>query len=630
MMKKTAILLLMLAPCLFSVVGAQDSSQCDAGSRPVEHVLGTACVPEDAVRVVALEWTYVENLLALGVQPVGVADIEGYNNWVDIPVELDNDVADVGTRQEPNLELIAELEPDLILTAAFRASENYDELSAIAPTIAFNPYPDPETNASQYDEMLTTFTAISEVLGLGEAGEQVIADLEATFAAAQSALLGAGRADDTFILSQGWVANDAATFRLFTSNAMAVQILEQIGLKNAWDDAPQLYGFTEISFEGFAGIGDTNFFYVAQGDANEAFAASPLWNGLPFVQSGRSYYLGGDVWLFGGPLSAELLVETILDSMGVVLSETETNHEAGATFPVIITHKFGATTIEEAPERVVAIGYTEQDYLVALGVIPVAVRSWYANETIAFLPWAEDEAGGAAPEILVMPFGNLNYEAILALNPDMISAVTAGITQEEYETLSQIAPTIAQSGEYVDFGMPWQEITRTIGAAVGQADEAETLIAQVELLFEDARAQNPEFAAQTIVVAYNFGEARTYGYYTAQDGRGRFFADLGFVIPDELNEIAGESFFADISTERIDLLNQDVLVFLGLGFADGGQEAIESDPLIQQLDVVEAGNVVYIPAEYDDALQYSSILSLEYALEGIVPLLAAVVDASGN
>ena len=97
-----------------------------------------------------------------------------------------------------------------------------------------------------------------------------------------------------------------------------------------------------------------------------------------------------------------------------------------------------------------------------------------------------------------------------------------------------------------------------------------------------------------------------------------------------MDEIAGESFFADISTERIDLLDQDVLVFLGLGFAQGGQEAIENDPLIQQLDVVENNNVVFIPAEYDDALQYSSILSLEYALEGIVPELAAVFDDAGD
>src|SRR5690606_2042875 len=129
-----------------------------------------------------------------------------------------------------------------------------------------------------------------------------------------------------------------------------------------------------------------------------------------------------------------------------------------------------------------------------------------------------------------------------------------------------------------------------------------------------------------IAVAYNYGEARTYGYYTDQDARGRFFTELGFVIPDELIELAGGQFYYDLSTERIDLLNQDVLVFLGLQFAEGGSEAIASDLLISQLDVAQEARIVFIPAAYDDALQFSTVLSLEYALEGIVPELAAVFN----
>src|SRR5690606_27198554 len=129
-------------------------------------------------------------------------------------------------------------------------------------------------------------------------------------------------------------------------------------------------------------------------------------------------------------------------------------------------HKFGTTTITEVPQRVVAIGFSDQDPLLALGVMPVAVRYWYGDTSNAIFPWAQDEAAGAEAVVLDMPFGNLNYEAILALQPDLISAVYSGITQEEYELLSQIAPTIAQPAEYTDFGMPWQETTRLIGAAL--------------------------------------------------------------------------------------------------------------------------------------------------------------------
>jgi iron complex transport system substrate-binding protein len=324
-----AVVLVSLSALGGGVAWAQTTPECPEATRAFEHALGFACVPEQVERVVALEWTYAEDLLALGVQPVGVADIAGYSDWVRVPVSLDETVVDVGTRQEPNLERIAELEPDLIVTASFRATNNYDELNAIAPVLAFDPYP--TDGSSHYQEMLSTFATIADVVGREAEAEAVIDALEAHFAAAERGLEAAGRAGESFILSQGWVANDAATFRLFTDNAMAVQILEQIGLENAWDDAPQLYGFTEISFEGFAGIGDTNFFYVAQNDANLAFAESPLWSGLPFVQSDRAYWLGGDVWLFGGPLSAQLLVDTILSAMGVPVPQAETTPEAAET-----------------------------------------------------------------------------------------------------------------------------------------------------------------------------------------------------------------------------------------------------------------------------------------------------------
>lgn len=301
---------------------AQDIASCETGFRPFVHKMGTSCVPENPQRVVALEWTYVEDVLAVGVQPVGIADIAGYNEWVKIPVTLDKSVADVGDRSEPNLEKIAELKPDLIIGVYFRLIENYDDLSAIAPTLVFNPYPD-DLIVSQYEEMTTTFTTIAQALNREEEGQQILAHMENTYDRAQSVLEAAGRSGNEFILSQGWTYDSVATFRLFTDNAMAVQIMQQLGMENAWKDAPQLYGFTEIGIEGFADLKDNdfNFFYVAQDSDNEFFAASPLWSSLKFVQLEQAYWMGGDVWLFGGPLSAEVLVETVLTQMGLQLPE---------------------------------------------------------------------------------------------------------------------------------------------------------------------------------------------------------------------------------------------------------------------------------------------------------------------
>lgn len=298
----------------------------------------------------------------------------------------------------------------------------------------------------------------------------------------------------------------------------------------------------------------------------------------------------------------------------------------GDAFPVTIEHKYGTTTITEAPKRVVAIGYTEQDYLLAVGVTPVAVRYWYGDEADTVRPWAVDKIEGEAPVVLNMTYGSLNYEAILALQPDLISAVTSGITQDEYDILSAIAPTVAQSGDYIDFGMPWQETMKMVGASVGKSAEAEAIIADTEALFVDARASHPQFEGKTVVVSY-FSEG-VYGFYTSQDTRGRFFTDLGFVMPQELVDIAGESFYAALSLERIDLLEQDLIAIVNLQFIEGGRETLEAEPLFGGLKAVQEGRVIYLDEQSENALGFSSPLSLSYALEAALPQLEAIFPGS--
>ncbi len=306
--------------------------------------------------------------------------------------------------------------------------------------------------------------------------------------------------------------------------------------------------------------------------------------------------------------------------VGVLLAVVPAAAQESA-FPVTIEHQYGSTTITEAPQRVVSIGYTEQDMLLALGITPVAVRYWYGDED-GILPWAEDYVVGDAPVALNMPYGSLNYEAILALQPDLISAVTAGITQEEYELLSQIAPTITQTSDYINFGMPWQEVTRMIGTAVGKSAEAEAIVAEIEGLFAEARANNPQFEGKSVAVSYYYNN--TYGFYTSQDSRGRFFTELGFVVPEELVETAGELFYADLSAERIDLLDQDLIAVINLQFIEGGRETLEAEPLFSELTAVQEGRVLYLDAQAENAIGFSSPLSLAFALEAALPQLEAI------
>ena len=289
-----------------------------------------------------------------------------------------------------------------------------------------------------------------------------------------------------------------------------------------------------------------------------------------------------------------------------------------------IEHKYGSTKISGDPKRVVTVGFTDQDYVLALGVKPVAVREWYGEYDYATWPWARDELGDAEPEVL--PSTELNFEQIAGLEPDLIVGVSSGMTQEEYDTLSEIAPTLAQSGEFVDYGVPWQEQTRAIGRALGRQDRAGEVVYDVEARFAAAREEHPEFeGASGVVVGLTVeDDSYTPSPYGPQDVRGRFMSSLGFRIPEEIADLAGDSFFADLSRERLGLIDTDVLVWVTV--VAESFEAVSTDPLYRRLDAAREGRDIFLEETLSGALSFGSVLSLTFALDELVPRLAAAVD----
>lgn len=319
----------------------------------VEIAGGAVTLDRAPQRVVVLEWSYVEAVLALGVQPIAVADIKGYNSWVRIPVALDVNVADVGQRNAPNLEAITQLKPDLIIMPSFRAADSQDKLKAIAPTLLFNPYPTDES-VSQYDEMIQTFTTIGRVLDRQAEAAAVLDGMAAKFAEAQATLDAAGKRGETFVLAQAWSQDNAAAIRLFTRNGMATHIVEQIGLVPAWLDGFQPYGYTDASIETLPQLGDAHFFYVVQADDDpfQLSAIKPLWDNLAFVKAGKAYSLGGDTWLFGGPLSAQALVDLVVSKLVPAAVPTgASTSPTTVTYPLVITDAVGQVfTFTQAPK----------------------------------------------------------------------------------------------------------------------------------------------------------------------------------------------------------------------------------------------------------------------------------------
>jgi len=296
---------------------------------------------------------------------------------------------------------------------------------------------------------------------------------------------------------------------------------------------------------------------------------------------------------------------------------------SSGVFPVSVAHKYGTTEIPAEPVRVLSLGYSDQDPILAVGITPIAIRYWFGEEPGAVFPWAQDYLTGDVPEVLTMSDG-IDFEKIAALEPDLIVGVYSGITEDDYTTLSQIAPVVAQSPDYIDYGMPWDEAARLIASALGRVDQMETAIAEVEAKYAAAREANPDFEGKGLVVAAMRADGQV-GVFAEQDQRMRFFTNLGFAQPEELDGLFGDSFYTNISAEQFQLLDSgDVVAWTQVVYA--GRDAILANEVYSQLAVAKENRHILIDGYADAAFSFNSVLSQAYALDVVVPALAAALD----
>ncbi len=294
--------------------------------------------------------------------------------------------------------------------------------------------------------------------------------------------------------------------------------------------------------------------------------------------------------------------------------------EPGA-FPVTIEHKYGSTTLEKAPARVVCVGLTEQDALLALGIVPVGVTKWFGEAPGYIFPWAVDRLGGAAlPEVLEDTNG-VEVEKIAALQPDLIIGQYAGLKKKDYELLSAIAPTVAQPGDYADYGAPWDEMAMNIATAVGKPDQMQALVDDVKRQIADQAAAHPEFKGMTAAVVTGYEGLFVYG---PEDPRSRMLVDLGFTFPSEVFGSDMDEFGESLSTERVtDLDRVGVAVWLDYESDPSAREVFEQTATEQEgrwFDIAEADGDYYV------AHSFVTPLSIPYVLERYVPQLAAAAD----
>lgn len=319
-------------------------------------------------------------------------------------------------------------------------------------------------------------------------------------------------------------------------------------------------------------------------------------------------------------------------SAGAADTTTSSGAADESGFPVTIEHAFGETTITSKPERVATVSWSNQEVPIALGVVPVGMAevTWGDDDGDGVLPWVEDALAelDAETPVLFDETDGIDFEAVADTRPDVILAAYSGLTQEEYDTLSKIAPVVAYPE--VAWGTSYEDMIRLNSTALGLADEGEALIDELHGTVEAALAEHPALAESTVLFSYiDPSDFSQIGFYTSHDTRPGFLAGLGLPQPAVVtDESAGtDEFYAQVSAEQADRFS-DVDVFVTYGDASGSIiPLLQADPLLSQIPAIAEGRIAILEESTPLAASANpSPLSIGWGIDDYFALLAGALD----
>lgn len=306
-------------------------------------------------------------------------------------------------------------------------------------------------------------------------------------------------------------------------------------------------------------------------------------------------------------LSAAVLVSGLTacsdDGAGGDTSETTASSAAADGDSVTIQHAFGETTIEGTPERVATVGWSNQETPLALGIVPVGMdkATFGDDDGDGILPYVEDriaELGGQTPALFDTTDA-IPYEQIAETEPDVILAANSGLTQEQYDELSKIAPVVAYP--HAAWGTSLDEMIEMNSAGLNKADEGTQLVADLDEDVADAMATYPNLAGTKVAFAFiEPTDMSKITIYTDHDTRQNFLVSAGFENPTVVTEESAttDAFFTELSTENPERFD-DVDLFIAYGSDDDAEnqktlEYWQADPLLSRIPAIAAGHVAFL------------------------------------
>jgi iron complex transport system substrate-binding protein len=321
-----------------------------------------------------------------------------------------------------------------------------------------------------------------------------------------------------------------------------------------------------------------------------------------------------------GLLAASLMVTALTTGCaaeGGAGSAGDAADNGGGTFPVTLTTEFGDVTIPKRPQRVVALGWSDAETALALGVEPVGTADWLEVGGDGLGPWVKAKYTKLPAQLGTL---EVNMEAVAKLNPDLILDTRSDGTKERYDRLSELGvPVVGIPPGAKAYLTPWEKQLELVGKALGETAEATKLRTDLEARFAQVRKDHPEFTGKKVVAGVRGPDS--YGAYVDGDGRVEFLKKLGFVNSPKIQSLATkDTFNVSVSNERMDLLDGDLTLMFLIRY---GADVVANDPLYKAIPSVKAGRSVLLSdMEVSNAFSSASVPGMTYALDKVVPQLA--------
>lgn len=271
--------------------------------RTIKHEMGETEMKDTPKKIVTLELSFVDSLNALGIKPIGISD-DNKKEMITKLVGQEMDYTSVGTREQPNLEVISSLQPDLIIADAERHKGIYKDLQKIAPTIVL------KSRESTYQENLDSFKTIAKAVNKEDAAAKRLSEHEKTIKELKSKLT----VDSNMTVLPAVVRD--TSFQAHTSSSYDGELLERMGLKNA---IQQEQPHAEMNLEQLVEI-DPDVLLLANNEGKlltDEWKDNPLWKDLKAVKNGQVYSVDRDLWTrYRGVVSAEAIAKDTLNMLG--------------------------------------------------------------------------------------------------------------------------------------------------------------------------------------------------------------------------------------------------------------------------------------------------------------------------